>query len=509
MALGAVLAPLNSTMIAVAVPGIDADLAGGAAATSWLVTGYLIAMASLQPVAGRLGDRLGRRRLILVGLCGFGLASLGATFAPTLPVLILCRVAQGVAGAVVLPNGDALLREIVPDERRASRFGMLGSAIGLAAAIGPPLGGILVSTAGWRTMFAVNLLLVVPALILGWRAIPGRRDRGASGRARVDEGGASGDEGGASGDEGGASPTPTGSVAIRRADDGSVGASLAAPSHHTTAPSHHTAAPSHTPVRPPFDWPGAIMLSTVLIGAALLLSRGTTTLAAHELALAGVALLALLAVFLRRELRHPQPILQPRFFARPAFAAATGAVCLSNLAMYTVLLAIPMVWAREGRPAAEIGALLGIMAAGMFAASPVGGRLADRLGRRWPAVGGLTILTLGTVQIAWVGGDATVGIAVGLALLGGGLGLAAPSIQTSALEAVERQSAGAAAGAYSTSRYLGSIVGSALLAGLVSAQSTSDGLNAIFAVVIVAAGLSALLALRLPHRPAVRLARPT
>jgi MFS family permease len=172
VALGAVLAPLNSTMIAVALPGITDDLVAGAAATSWLVTAYLIAMASLQPVAGRLGDRLGRRRLILGGSIGFGLASLGATVAPNLPLLILCRVAQAVSGAVVLPNGDALLREIVPDERRASRFGMIGSAIGLAAAVGPPLGGILVSTAGWRAMFAVNLLLVIPALILGWRAIP-------------------------------------------------------------------------------------------------------------------------------------------------------------------------------------------------------------------------------------------------------------------------------------------------------------------------------------------------
>ena len=172
VALGAVLAPLNSTMIAVALPGIADDLAADAAAASWLVTAYLIAMASLQPVAGRLGDRLGRRRLILGGLVGFGLASLGATVATSLPLLIVCRVAQAVSGAVVLPNGDALLREIVPDERRAGRFGMIGSAIGLAAAVGPPLGGVLVGTAGWRAMFAVNLLLVVPGLVLGWRTIP-------------------------------------------------------------------------------------------------------------------------------------------------------------------------------------------------------------------------------------------------------------------------------------------------------------------------------------------------
>src|SRR3954468_6004839 len=129
-------------------------------------------MASLPPVRGRVRDRLGRRRLILSGLAGFGLASVAATLAPSLPILILFRVLQAVSGAVVLPNGDALLREVVPDERRASRFGLIGSAIGLAAAIGPLLGGVLVTSAGWRAMFAVNLLLVVPALLLGWRTIP-------------------------------------------------------------------------------------------------------------------------------------------------------------------------------------------------------------------------------------------------------------------------------------------------------------------------------------------------
>jgi MFS family permease len=487
VALGAVLAPLNSTMIAVALPDIADTLVASAAATSWLVTAYLIAMASLQPVAGRLGDRLGRRRLILGGLVGFGLASLGAAVAPNLPLLILFRVAQAVSGAVVLPNGDALLREIVPDERRASRFGMIGSAIGLAAAIGPPLGGILVSTAGWRAMFAVNLLLVIPALALGLRAIP-------------------------------RTPHPR---PLPIATDPAAHPSLLPRSAPRTARRDPSALPSHVApvgaqfiapqcIAPaggevsPFDWPGAIMLSTILVGLALLLSRGSTSLSGSEIGLAVAGLAILLVLFFRRELRHPEPVLQPRFFSRPAFAAATGAVGLSNLAMYSVLLAIPLLWTRAGRPAAEIGSMLGVMAAAMFIASPFGGRLADRFGRRWPTVTGLATLTLGAVQIALTGGDGALSVMVGLALLGGGLGLASPGLQASALESVERQSAGAAAGAYSTSRYLGSIVGSALLAGLASATPNGDNVSLIFVAVVAAAGLSALLACWLPQRPPAR-----
>ena len=335
----------------------------------------------------------------------------------------------------------------MPDERRASRFGMIGSAIGLAAAVGPLLGGVLVSTAGWRAMFAVNLVLVAPALMLGWRCIP-RSSPGLHGEARTS--------------------------------------------------------------RPAFDWPGAVMLSTVLVGLALLLSRGGS-LAAEIVGVAAVALLILLAVFARRELRHPEPVLQPRFFARPVFAAATGAVGLSNLAMYSVLLALPILWARDGRPAAEIGSMLGIMAAAMVVAAPLGGRCADRFGRRWPTVLGLAALTVGAVQIALMalaGVGTWWSVVPGLAILGGGLGLATPGLQASALESVERQSAGAAAGAYSTSRYLGSIVGAALLAGLASATppgptgATGEGVALIFVAVVAAAAVSTVLSLGLPGRKA-------
>lgn len=438
VALGTVLAPLNSTMIAVALPSITADLTTDAAAASWLVTAYLIAMASLQPVAGRLGDRLGRRRLILAGLAGFGLASVGAALAPSLPLLVLCRVAQAVSGAIVLPNGDALLREAVPEARRAGRFGLVGSAVGLAAAAGPPLGGVLVTVADWRVMFAVNLLVVAPALALGWRVLP--RPAGQ----------------------------PTGT---RRPGTG-------------------------------FDWPGALLLSTLLAGLAGLLARGVDVLpGAATLGAVGVLAIAL-ALFAWRELRHPEPVLQPRFFQRPAFAAATGAVGLSNLAMYSLLLALPLLWAGAGRSSVETGRVLGVMAAAMVVGAPVGGRLADRLGRRLPTVAGLTLLTLGALQLA-VGGATAPGTAVlALAVVGGGLGLATPGLQTAALESVERRDAGAAAGAYATSRYLGSIVGSALLAGLAGAALDTGGLWPLFGGVVAAGAASTLLALGLPPRPA-------
>lgn len=171
-ALAAMLLPLNSTMIAVAIPDIARDLGVGVGSASWLVSGYLVVMASLLPSAGKLGDRFGHRRLILIGLGLFLAASLGAALAPSLPLLIAFRLQQAMAGALVLPNALAVVRGVLPEGRRGSGFGTVGSAIALAAAVGPPLGGVLVAFGGWHLIFLVNLPLAGCALLLVWRMIP-------------------------------------------------------------------------------------------------------------------------------------------------------------------------------------------------------------------------------------------------------------------------------------------------------------------------------------------------
>ncbi len=171
-ALGTMLLPLNSTMVAVALPDIVDGLGISIASSAWLVSGYLIAQASLQPVSGKLGDRFGRRPLILYGLASFGLVSLGAAVAPSFAVLMVFRVLQAVTGALVFPNALGLIREVLPEARRGHAFGMLGSAIGLAAAAGPPLGGALVGLGGWRAIFLVNLPWIAAALWLAARSVP-------------------------------------------------------------------------------------------------------------------------------------------------------------------------------------------------------------------------------------------------------------------------------------------------------------------------------------------------
>lgn len=438
VALGALLAPLNSTMIAVALPRIIDDFDTTVGTAGWLVTSYLLALAVVQPVAGKLGDRHGRRAFIIGGLVVFGVASLGAALAPSLPFLIGFRVAQAVSGAVVFPNGAGLIRELVPADRRGGAFGIVGGSIALAAGLGPLLGGLLLVAGGWRAIFYVNLPLVAIALGIAWRAVP--RQRGAV---------------------------------------------------LSTA----------------FDWPGALLLAGVLGGAAALVIESRRAPAAL---VPGIPLLVVLAgLFVRRELRHPDPVFQPRFFASRPFAAANAGIAASNLAFYTVLLATPILLTRHLHwSSLQTGIALALLSAPMVVFSPVGGRLADRYGRRLPSVAGCTVLAAGLVPLAVAPGLGTSGLLPCLSLMGAGVGLSSAGLQASAIEALAPIHAGVAAGLFSTSRYIGSFAGSIALARLLDEGTGLSGFHAVFAIALAGAIVSVLVTLVLPVRPSPMQVKP-
>ena len=166
--LAAALMPLNSTMIAVAVPSIartfDHDPAD---VTQALVATYLIAAIALQGPGGKLGDRLGHWRVCVLGQ---GVVAVGAVvgfLAPTLPVLAGSRVLMATGGALAVPATLALLRIELPPERRGRAFGTFGAIMASAAAVGPIIGGVLVDAFGWEAVFVANLpVLLVSALLI-------------------------------------------------------------------------------------------------------------------------------------------------------------------------------------------------------------------------------------------------------------------------------------------------------------------------------------------------------
>lgn len=158
------LAPLNSTMLAVALPAIRTDFGVGHAAVGWLVSSYLIAMAVVQPIGGRLGDDVGRARVLRVGLVAFLACSVAAAVAPTFLLLVVFRTLQAISGAILIPNAMGLLRTGIAERQFGTFSGLNSAVIGATAAAGPVLGGVLLVIGPWRSLFLVNIPIVCVAL---------------------------------------------------------------------------------------------------------------------------------------------------------------------------------------------------------------------------------------------------------------------------------------------------------------------------------------------------------
>ncbi len=420
--LGGVLAPLNSTMLAVALPELRRQFGVGHAEIAWLVSAYLIAMAVAQPLGGRLGDQLGRTPVFRAGLLLFLALSVAAAAAPSFPLLIVLRTGQALVGAAVIPNGMAMLREAVPVERLGRSSGITGSAVSIAAAVGPLLGAGLLAVGSWRLLFLMNIPLVAAGLIsLTLLNYAGRRLR----------------------------------------------------------------------LRLSLDWPGAIAFAAVLVAVTVLLNSLRGPQSQGVLIAAVVAFPLLLMLFVHRQFAASNPIAEWRLFRIRSYAAATFYILLSNLVMYTTILAIPFfVEEVQGKSSLVTGILLGAISIPVAAMSPVVGRISDAVGRRPPVVAG-SVLVAVAAAVLLTGlsrGSSPLFLAPLLGLMGLGMGLSVGPSSAAAIESAPRDLAGAAAGTNSMMRYIGSIIGAGILGAVLNKDAGAPGLGLfqlIFAVLLV------------------------
>ena len=445
IAMGSILSPLNSTMLAVALPSVMDEFSVDAATVASLVTLYLASVAITLPASGSIGDRFGHRRSFLIGVAGFGGASLLAATAGSFPLLAASRVLQAVSGALVSTSATALVRAEAPPQRRGAAFGLFDGLTSVSAAIGPLVGGLIVAGFGWRALFLLAVPISIAAALAVGRVAPPRAARNEA---------------------------------------------------------HDRDAAERMSPRP-VDVPGLALLAATLV-AAVIGIRAPLDGGVGSLAI--LAVIPLAAVFLAVELRTDHPAVDPRLVATRPFAAALVGVFGMTVVLHGCFLVVPLMVERlqGGTPATAGLVLLGISALWAVAA-PFGGRMSDSAGRRRPAVIGASLTALGLGVLAAVGSGApTSALGVLLSLVGLGMGLAGSPRQTAAMDAVGSDRVGMAAGTYYTGRYLGGVVGASVAGGVLGTAVTPAGVSIVFAILTVAAILVLVASLGLPSSRPIR-----
>lgn len=423
----ALLAPLNSTMVAVALPAIRDEFNVGVVAVSWLVTSYLVAVAITQPVGGRLGDAIGSLAVLRIGLLGMAACSVAAALSPSFELLVATRSLQGVAAALLIPSSTAYLRKSVSVRALPGVLGTNGAMISAGAALGPVAGGLILAVGGWHWLFLLNLPAVVAVWVL---LLPLPADGGKG-------------------------------IATFRVNPTSLAALITA------------------------------FTGLALLGSALRSGNAVFPAVSVGLLVAGVAAYAVLFR------ASGQAVVDLNLFRAPAFARSGAMTAVSNLVMYTILVAMPVYLRDErGVGAGAIGALLFAMSATSVMAAPVGGRVATRFGIRAGLVSGSGVLILATAGVlAAVAAGGTYSLALPLALVGVGMGLAGAAQQSSGLAAWPATMAGSAAGTLSFMRYVGSVAGASLLAAVLGRNPGAGQFEALLAVLACAGLVNGALAL--------------
>ncbi len=180
--LGSGIAALDATVVNIALPTIGRDFHTGIAALQWVMTSYILTLAAFLLIGGSLGDRFGRRKVYLIGIVWFALASAACGLAPSAVVLIITRVLQGVGAALLTPGSLAILEASFTPDDRARAIGAWSGLSGVAIAAGPLIGGYLISAASWRWIFFINVPIAAAVVALGARHIPESRDPSMTGK---------------------------------------------------------------------------------------------------------------------------------------------------------------------------------------------------------------------------------------------------------------------------------------------------------------------------------------
>lgn len=444
ISLAVALIIVDSTIVNVAIPAIVDDLGITSTQVQWVQEAYTLVFASLLLLFGSLADRIGRRRLLLIGVALFAGASVLASFAPTGDLLILARLIQGVGGAMMLPSTLSLLNATFQGRERGIAFAVWGSTIGGMAAVGPLLGGWLTTSFSWRWAFGINIPLgVIIAIGVLWAVGESR----AKNAPTIDAIGAV------------LSVILFGALVFGLIEGRTLG---------------------WWEVNDPFtiggwSWPFSVSPVPVAFAMALLAAVGFVT-------------------WSRRQAHRGRPtLLDPRLFSIATFRSGNIAALVVALGEFGIILSLPL-WLQFvlGFDALQTGLILIALAAGSFVASGFAGASSGKISAVLIVRAGLVAEIVGVVAaglvVGWDAGtqSAWLWLLPALFVYGFGVGLATAQLTGVILQDVPVELSGQGSGTQSTARQVGSALGIAILgtvlftgtAGILSSSLDDRGLPA-------------------------------
>ncbi len=456
--LGTIMTILDATIVNIAIPTLQSDLkAGSYADIAWVVTGYMLAQGAVIPMAGWASDRFGTKRLYLVTIALFTLASMACGVAQNLPELVFFRVLQGLGGGMLMPIGMTIIMRAVGPQNMGRVMGIFGIPMLLAPAVGPVLGGWFVQDFSWRLIFYVNVPIGLIAFVSAWRFLT-ETDR--SHKLRLDTFGLL--------------TAPPAAVAIMYAVDQS-----------TT-----------------LGW-GSLFVVSMLAGAAVLITAFVLSqLGRRRVATLLMAPLAalLLAVGVRNGLvdgwtaldtivmlagaalaivdlsignrGNPEPLLQLRLFRDSTFSWSMGLSFIIVTALFGGMLLLPLYLQEvHGYSALETGLLLLPQAVTAAVAMPLGGYLTDRFGPRPVVATGMVMLAFGGLLLAQIHPDSSNWLVVSALLLRGfAMGFSMMPSMAAAMARVPHHLSSSASSISNSLQRIGSSVGIAILVTVLAAQ---------------------------------------
>jgi EmrB/QacA subfamily drug resistance transporter len=411
LCLGTFAVLLDSTIVNVALPSMITSLHASLDEALWIVNAYLLVFAALLILASRLGDMFGPRRLFVVGLAVFALASALCGAAHDPGQLIAARVAQGIGAAAMTPQAMVIIQAVFPRQRMGAAFGVFSSMVGLAAVSGPVLGGVITSDVGWRWIFYVNLPIAAAGVAGSYAFVPEVR----TGRRHL--------------------------LDLPGVLLGTAGL--------------------------------AVLLFGVIEGQRYSWGKVTGAVTIPEIIAAGLALLVVFCLWERRHPQPllPAALFRSRTFTvMVLLSLATQFALQSMLLVNSINLQSVL-----GFTAVHAGLTGLPLTLALTAVAPFAGRLTDRVGGKYVLMASLTLFAAGIVGVTLLASDHATSLTFAPALLVAGLGMGgifAP-LTTTGMRAAPPQLAGAASGALNTGRQLGGTVGGAVTGAVLATELTS------------------------------------